>query len=100
MKPLSRVKCPTCKSEGDWFAGSYGPFCSRRCRLIDLGKWFNQEFCISEPLHPEGCEKNADPGGGSPADGEGPEPKRTVGGRIGGRDGVSRKDSPGPTTKV
>src|SRR2546426_207193 len=50
MKPLPKVKCPTCKNVGDWFAGSYGPFCSHPCKLIDLGKWFNQEHCISEPL--------------------------------------------------
>jgi endogenous inhibitor of DNA gyrase (YacG/DUF329 family) len=45
-----RIKCPTCKKVGDWFAGEYGPFCSRRCRLIDLGKWLGEEHRISEPL--------------------------------------------------
>ncbi len=48
-----------CKTTGDWFAGDYGPFCSRRCRLIDLGKWFNEEQKISEPLRPEHLEKYA-----------------------------------------
>jgi endogenous inhibitor of DNA gyrase (YacG/DUF329 family) len=47
------VKCPTCKKSGDWFAGKYGPFCSHRCKLIDLGKWFSGENAISEPLKPE-----------------------------------------------
>ena len=47
------VKCPTCKKEGDWFAGDSGPFCSRRCKLIDLGKWLGEEHAISEPLRPE-----------------------------------------------
>lgn len=50
MRP---VKCPTCKRTGDWFAGAFGPFCSRRCKLIDLGKWFSEENVISEPLRPE-----------------------------------------------
>jgi endogenous inhibitor of DNA gyrase (YacG/DUF329 family) len=50
MRP---VKCPTCKKSGDWFAGKYGPFCSHRCKLIDLGKWFSGENAISEPLKPE-----------------------------------------------
>lgn len=54
MRP---VKCPTCKKTGDWFAGKYGPFCSHRCRLIDLGKWFSGENAISEPLKPEHLEK-------------------------------------------
>jgi len=61
----SRVVCPTCKKSGDWFAGKFGPFCSRRCRLVDLGKWLGGEHVISEPLRPEHFEKFADlpPGG-------------------------------------
>ena len=50
-KPL-QVRCPTCKQRGDWFTSEFGPFCSKRCRLVDLGKWFSQEHAISEPLKP------------------------------------------------
>jgi endogenous inhibitor of DNA gyrase (YacG/DUF329 family) len=57
MRP---VKCPTCKKTGNWLAGKYGPFCSQRCKLIDLGKWLNGENAISEPLRPEHSEKYAD----------------------------------------
>jgi endogenous inhibitor of DNA gyrase (YacG/DUF329 family) len=57
MRP---VKCPTCKKSGDWFAGKYGPFCSHRCKLIDLGKWLSGENAISEPLKPEHVEKYGD----------------------------------------
>jgi endogenous inhibitor of DNA gyrase (YacG/DUF329 family) len=63
LKPSSAmrpVKCPTCKQSGDWFAGKYGPFCSHRCKLVDLGKWFSGEHAISEPLKPEHFEKFAD----------------------------------------
>jgi endogenous inhibitor of DNA gyrase (YacG/DUF329 family) len=56
----SRVKCPTCKKEGDWFAGPYGPFCSKRCKMVDLGKWFGEENAISEPLRPEHLEEFAE----------------------------------------
>ncbi len=48
-----RVNCPTCRKSGDWFAGPHGPFCSRRCKLIDLGKWFGEEHVIAAPLSPE-----------------------------------------------
>jgi hypothetical protein len=48
-----RIRCPVCKKAGDWFAGKYGPFCSRRCQLIDLGKWLGEEHVTSEPLRPE-----------------------------------------------
>jgi endogenous inhibitor of DNA gyrase (YacG/DUF329 family) len=44
------VICPTCRKRGDWFAGNGGPFSSHRCKLIDLGKWFEGEQVISEPL--------------------------------------------------
>jgi endogenous inhibitor of DNA gyrase (YacG/DUF329 family) len=60
MGNLSRVKCPTCKKVGDWFAGSYGPFCSKRCKLVDLGKWFGEENAVSEPLRPEHLEEFAE----------------------------------------
>ena len=60
MRKLNRVKCPTCKKEGDWFAATYGPFCSKRCKLIDLGKWFEEENAISEPLRPDHLEKFAE----------------------------------------
>jgi endogenous inhibitor of DNA gyrase (YacG/DUF329 family) len=55
MQPT--VKCPTCKKSGPWFEGKFGPFCSQRCKLIDLGKWLNSEHAISEPLRPEPLEK-------------------------------------------
>jgi len=58
--PNPEVACPTCRKRGDWFATEYGPFCSKRCRLIDLGKWFGGEHAISEPLRPEHFEKFGD----------------------------------------
>lgn len=62
-KRLPHVKCPTCKKVGNWFAGPYGPFCSERCKQIDLGKWFNEEHRISVPLESEPEEAEALPGG-------------------------------------
>jgi len=52
-KTLRRVKCPTCKKSGPWLDGPYGPFCSKRCKLVDLGKWLGEEHVISEPIRPE-----------------------------------------------
>ena len=54
------VKCPTCQQRGDWFAARFGPFCSERCKLVDLGKWFSQEHAISEPLKPKHFKEFAD----------------------------------------
>ena len=63
MKRPSKIKCPTCGRPGDWFAGPDGPFCSRRCKLVDLGKWFGEEHVISQPLRPEHLEEEPPPEG-------------------------------------
>ncbi|MET0293047.1 MAG: DNA gyrase inhibitor YacG [Steroidobacteraceae bacterium] len=39
--------CPTCKREVTWGAESpFRPFCSERCRMVDLGAWFAGERAI------------------------------------------------------
>ena len=53
MSAPKQVKCPTCRKPGDWFKGAFAPFCSKRCRLLDLGKWLGEEHRITEPLCPE-----------------------------------------------
>ena len=58
-RPL-KLKCPTCRKEGEWFSSAFGPFCSKRCKLLDLGKWFSEEQKISEPLQMEALEEFAD----------------------------------------
>ena len=57
MKSVPQVRCPSCKKVGPWFEDKFGPFCSRRCKLVDLGKWFSEENCISEPLRAEHLDK-------------------------------------------
>ena len=46
------VKCPTCQKEVEWIETStYRPFCSERCRLIDLGEWASEKHAIpDEPI--------------------------------------------------
>lgn len=53
MSAPLRVRCPTCRRTGPWFEGPYGPFCSERCKLVDLGRWLGEEYRISEPLAAE-----------------------------------------------
>ncbi len=53
-----RIKCPACRKEGEWFATPYGPFCSKRCKLVDLGQWLDEEHKLSRPLDEE--EKQPD----------------------------------------
>jgi len=41
-----KVKCPNCGKRAEYEGNVYRPFCSERCRLVDLGKWFNEEYRI------------------------------------------------------
>jgi endogenous inhibitor of DNA gyrase (YacG/DUF329 family) len=48
-KPTLNLRCPICKKpvkSGD----AEFPFCSERCRLIDLGKWASGAYVISSPV--------------------------------------------------
>jgi endogenous inhibitor of DNA gyrase (YacG/DUF329 family) len=43
------VKCPTCERSLEWSEASpFRPFCSERCRLIDLGAWLSEERAIPD----------------------------------------------------
>ena len=41
------VQCPTCERPVEWSENSpWRPFCSERCRLIDLGAWAAEKHAI------------------------------------------------------
>jgi endogenous inhibitor of DNA gyrase (YacG/DUF329 family) len=40
------VKCPTCARELEWESAPFRPFCSERCRLVDLGAWLSEQRAI------------------------------------------------------
>ena len=43
------VFCPHCDKEMEWDIGNRSrPFCSERCKLIDLGKWANEEYRVEQ----------------------------------------------------
>ncbi|OGS91528.1 MAG: DNA gyrase inhibitor YacG [Gallionellales bacterium GWA2_60_18] len=43
------VTCPQCGKEMQWDTGNrFRPFCSERCKLIDLGKWANEEYRVEQ----------------------------------------------------
>lgn len=44
---MTTVNCPTCDKNVEWTKESaFRPFCSKRCRLIDLGEWANESNTI------------------------------------------------------
>jgi endogenous inhibitor of DNA gyrase (YacG/DUF329 family) len=48
-----KKKCPTCKKKCEWKNNPHRPFCSERCKLIDLGKWASEEYRIEGKLKDE-----------------------------------------------
>ena len=50
---MTVVNCPTCAAKVEWTAANkYRPFCSDRCKQIDLGAWAEEKYTIpaADPL--------------------------------------------------
>jgi len=47
------VACPQCAKQVDWDANPFRPFCSERCRLVDLGAWLDEKYTIPGALADE-----------------------------------------------
>ena len=45
--PERKIRCPQCKKETVYSLDNpFRPFCSERCRLIDLGEWADESFRV------------------------------------------------------
>jgi endogenous inhibitor of DNA gyrase (YacG/DUF329 family) len=42
-----KIRCPLCNREATWDNNPFRPFCSERCRIMDLGKWASEGYWIS-----------------------------------------------------
>jgi uncharacterized protein len=49
------MKCPICRKEVARDS-KFMPFCSERCKLIDLGNWASGKYVISTPISPQDFE--------------------------------------------
>jgi len=55
------VRCPTCGDEASYSPDNPNrPFCSARCRLIDLGQWATEAYRV--PVSPEQNDEGELPG--------------------------------------
>lgn len=44
---MTLITCPTCKRPSEWSPeNQWRPFCSKRCKLIDLGEWAAERYAI------------------------------------------------------
>ncbi|MHC4158951.1 MAG: DNA gyrase inhibitor YacG [Planctomycetota bacterium] len=62
-----KYRCPICKKivqaspKKQPKEAKFFPFCSQRCKLIDLGAWFDAEYkVVSEPLDTPHCQQAVD----------------------------------------
>lgn len=66
MAPSPKARCVVCSTEcGRRDTNRFFPFCSERCKWVDLGRWMNEDYVISEPLSPEEHARAGEPDGGS-----------------------------------
>ncbi|WP_197080668.1 DNA gyrase inhibitor YacG [Methylophilus sp. TWE2] len=49
-----KVACPSCGETTEYSTSNpYRPFCSERCKLVDLGDWATEKFRIPDSTPPD-----------------------------------------------
>jgi endogenous inhibitor of DNA gyrase (YacG/DUF329 family) len=54
------MRCPTCEREFQPADSAALPFCSDRCRLIDLGRWLEEGYALPEVTEVEDDETDGE----------------------------------------
>jgi len=62
MKKEIKIKCPRCEKEFKYYDSKFRPFCCEKCKMIDLGHWFQESYTVSsnEQLTDEDIDKIED----------------------------------------
>lgn len=53
MSAITTVKCPHCRKDAALSGNPYRPFCSERCKMIDLGTWATGGYSIPGERAPQ-----------------------------------------------
>ncbi|EPJ45655.1 MAG: hypothetical protein OFPII_26700 [Osedax symbiont Rs1] len=52
--PAKLIPCPECKKKSIWSSDNpHRPFCSERCKLLDLGAWASGDYQIPTEVNPD-----------------------------------------------
>jgi uncharacterized protein len=54
------LKCARCGKETSFEGNPFGPFCSERCKLIDLGSWISGTYRIPAGNVDEGSNQDSE----------------------------------------
>ncbi|MFN8545448.1 MAG: DNA gyrase inhibitor YacG [Candidatus Binatia bacterium] len=58
---MRNVRCPTCRTAVSWEGNPHRPFCSDRCRVLDLGAWASERYRIAgDPVPLEDTDPDDD----------------------------------------
>lgn len=53
-KDIKMVRCPACQGDSVYASSNpYRPFCSERCKQIDLGAWASESFRVPTDAPPD-----------------------------------------------
>ena len=56
-----KIKCPKCKKKVNWEGNKWRPFCSERCKMVDLGAWVSEGYRIEgDALDDSGHDADAE----------------------------------------
>jgi endogenous inhibitor of DNA gyrase (YacG/DUF329 family) len=50
---MATLRCPICEKQFDPAASQAMPFCSERCRQIDLGRWLREVYSVPIQRDPD-----------------------------------------------
>ena len=45
---MTLVKCPNCGRQIEWSESEFRPFCSEKCKLLDLGEWIEGNYSVPD----------------------------------------------------
>ena len=64
---MKKVPCPRCGQPAVFSAeNKWRPFCSERCKIIDLGAWASESYRVPVPDEKPEVDPGSDPSSSSP----------------------------------
>lgn len=58
--PEMQITCRICKKKTTWEENPYRPFCSARCKTLDLGAWASEDYRVEGNKEEEEDENELD----------------------------------------
>jgi len=60
------IRCPICEKQFDPSVSTAMPFCSERCRQIDLGRWLREVYSVPVERNPDDFDPEGEDRSGPP----------------------------------